>query len=372
MSDDHPGTSDDHPGTSDRNSPGEESGDAPSGAPRLTEHAELHGCSCKVGQGDLEDLLAEAGLADPQEGLLAGVGEDAAATVLDDDRAMVSTVDFFTPIVDDPYDFGRVAACNAASDAFATGGVENLQLLVILGLPREVTAVAAELLAGIVDATESMGGVVAGGHTVLNPWPLAGGSVTATAPREGLLTTRTVEPGDRLYLTKPLGTQPAMGALRVREGEFADTVRAAVDRPVEAIGAAALEWMTRPNREAALAARGIASGATDVTGFGLLGQAGVLAANAGVGVEITRLPVVEGTPALSRLFGYGLVDGESAETSGGLLVGVGPQRADDLEAAFEARGVFYRPVGRVTDGEGARLADASVEPVTDGPTRETG
>jgi selenide,water dikinase len=87
--------------------------------PRLTDHAELHGCSCKVGRTDLESLLAETGLDADQEGLLFGVGEDAAAQRLTDDLALVSTIDFFTPVADDPYDFGRVAACNAASDAFA-------------------------------------------------------------------------------------------------------------------------------------------------------------------------------------------------------------------------------------------------------------
>ena len=89
--------------------------------PRLTDHAELHGCSCKVGRADLESLLADTGLDADQEGLLFGVGEDAAARRLTNDLALVSTIDFFTPVVDDPYDFGRVAACNAASDAFATG-----------------------------------------------------------------------------------------------------------------------------------------------------------------------------------------------------------------------------------------------------------
>jgi selenide,water dikinase len=342
--------------------PGDGSSDAPDAA-RLTEHAELHGCSCKVGQGDLAALLADAGLSDEQAGLLFGVGEDAAAMPLSGDRALVSTVDVFTPIVDDPYDFGRVAACNAASDAFATGAVEDLGCLVVLGLPREVTDVAAEVLAGMADAIEAVEGVVAGGHTILNPWPLAGGAVTATAPRESLLTTADARPGDRLYLTKPLGTQPAMGALRVRDGEFAETVQGAVDRPVEAIGADALAWMTTPNRDAARAVRDVASAATDVTGFGPLGEARTMARNSGVGVTLDRLPIVEGTAALSRLFGYGLADGESAETSGGLLVAVPDDRADDLESALAGAGVFHREVGRVTDGEGARLVDADLEPV---------
>lgn len=337
-----------------------------SGSPdvRLTEHAELHGCSCKVGQGDLDDLLADVGLSESQDELLFGVGEDAAGRALDAERALVSTIDFFTPITDDPYDFGRIAACNAASDAFAKGGTEDLSALVVLGLPKEATDAAAAVLAGIVDAVEGMGGVVAGGHTVLNPWPLAGAAVTAIGPREALLTTDGAAPGDRLYLTKPLGTQPAMGALRVSDGEFAEQVRAAAGGDVERIGDEALAWMTTPNRAAALAAReGGASAATDVTGFGLGGQSQVLAENAGVGVEIRRIPVIDGTVELSRLFGYGLEDGESAETSGGLLAAVPEDRAASLEAAFEDRGVSYWQVGRVVDGSGATLVDPEVERV---------
>lgn len=354
--------------------PRDRSADAPDET-RLTEHAELHGCSCKVGQGDLAALLADVGLGDAdtdpddsgqvdeQSELLFGVGEDAAAVPLGDDRALVSTVDVFTPIVDDPYDFGRIAACNAASDAFATGATDDLACLVVLGLPREVTDVAAEVLAGIVDAIDGMCGVVAGGHTILNPWPLAGGTVTATASRESLLTTTGAAPGDRLYLTKPLGTQPATGAMRVRDGEFADTVRTAADRPIEEIGADALDWMTTPNRDAARAVRDVASAATDVTGFGPLGEARTMAENSGVGVELDYLPVIEGTPALSDLFGYGLAAGESAETSGGLLVAVSGGRADDLESALAEAGVFHREVGRVTNDDGARLVDPAVEQV---------
>lgn len=332
-------------------------------SPALTDYAELHGCSCKVGQGDLEGLLAEAGLDTDQPGLLFGVGEDAAARSLGDGRALVSTVDVFTPIVDDPADFGRIAAVNAASDAFATGAVDDLSCLAVLGLPRELTGVAAEILSGMGEALAAMDGVIAGGHTILNPWPLAGGAVTATAPEDTLLTTDRASPGDRLYLTKPLGTQPAMGALRVRGGEFAETVRDAVEVAIEAVGREALDWMLTPNRTAAIAARPLATAATDVTGFGPLGEARTLARNSGVGVELNHLPIVEGTVGLSELFGYGLEVGESAETSGGLLVAVPDGRADALEAALADAGVFYRAVGRVTNGEGARLVDPTFESI---------
>lgn len=335
-------------------------------SPRLTEYASLHGCSCKIGQGELESLLADAGLDASAESdqLLFGVGEDASAMAVTDDLALVTTIDYFTPVIDDPYDFGRIAACNAASDAFAKGGTDNVNALVVLGLPRELRETADEILRGIVDAIEEMGGVVSGGHTVLNPWPLAGAAVTAIGSQEELLTTRAARPDDRLYLTKPLGTQPAMGALRVQDGEFSETVQDAPSRAIDAIATEALAWMTTPNRAAAEAAldAGVTA-ATDVTGFGLTGQSRTLAANADVGVELTHLPVIDGSQPLSELFGYGLEDGESAETSGGLLLSVPDSRATDLEDAFEDRGVFYRRVGRVTDGSGVTLTQPTIEPI---------
>lgn len=344
--------------------PDESGADRVSPSPGLTERVELHGCSCKVGQGDLDDILVEAGLVGDQPAFLFDVGEDAAARLLRPDLALVQTVDFFTPVVDDPYDFGRIAACNAASDAFATGATDDVSCLVTLALPRDLTDIAADVLAGMVDALDTMDGAVAGGHTVLNPWPIAGGAVTATAHPDHLLTAGAAAPGDRLYLTKPLGTQPATGALRVTDGEFAETVLEVTTRSIAEVGDEALAWMTTPNRAAAAAARGLASAATDVTGFGLAGQSRVLAERSGVGVTLTHLPVIAGTAELSTLFGYGLADGESAETSGGLLLAVPPERDASLRSALAAADVFHREVGRVTDGSGVTLADPTVEEIT--------
>ncbi|MDS0222804.1 selenide, water dikinase SelD [Haloarcula sp. S1AR25-5A] len=334
------------------------------GPTRLTEYTELHGCSCKVGQSDLDSLLADAGLTGDSDQLLFGIGEDAAARRLTDDLALVSTVDFFTPIVDDPYDFGRIAACNAASDAFATGAVENLDCLVVLGLPRELTDSAAGILAGMADTLGAMGGVIAGGHTIMSPWPFAGGALSATADPDALLTSQGADPGDHLYLTKPLGTQPAMGATRVTDEQFVGTVTDATDRPLDRIASEAVAWMTTSNRDAALACRDYATAATDITGFGLAGQSRVVAARSNVGIELTHLPVIAGTSALSSLFGYGLLDGESAETSGGLLVSVPPAATDGVESKLDDADVFYRAVGRVTAGRGVTLDDPTIEEVS--------
>lgn len=332
--------------------------------PALTEFAEIHGCSCKVDQDALETILVDVGLDQENDELLLGVGDDAAATRITEDMALVSTIDFFTPIVDDPFDFGRIAACNAASDAFATGAIDRLGCLVVLGLPRELTDQAAPILRGMRTAIEGMGGNIVGGHTVLNPWPLAGGAVHATANPDTLLSSGAAEPGDTLYLTKPLGTQPAMGAMRVRGGEFETTVREATTRPIEEIADEAIAWMTTPNRHAARVARGYANAGTDITGFGLAGQATHVATRSGVGIELTDLPVIAGSPPLSDLFGYGLRRGESAETSGGLLVSVPEGNVDGIEREFEAEAVFYRRVGIVKEGEDVTVDDPTIEPIS--------
>lgn len=336
--------------------------------PALTAFAELHGCSCKVDQAELEDLLAEVGLSEQDDDVLLGVGEDAAARRIGEDLALVSTIDFFTPIADDPVDYGRIAACNAASDAFATGAVDDVGCLVVLGLPRELTDQAVPILQGMREAIEEMDGSIVGGHTVLNPWPLVGGAVTATAHPSDLLSSATADAGDRLYLTKPLGTQPAMGALRVHDGEFANTIADASTRSIDTVAADAIGWMTTPNLEAARIAREYASAATDVTGFGLVGQARHVARRSGVGIEITTIPVIAGTPALSDLFGYGLRAGESAETSGGLLIAVPPEHVEAIESDLETADIFYREVGCVTDGRAVSIEDATLEPIDRTPT----
>jgi selenide,water dikinase len=331
---------------------------------KLTEYADLHGCSCKLGQSDLHGLLADVGLDAEQEELIFGVGEDAGARKLREDLAVVSTIDFFTPIIDDPHEYGRIAVTNAASDAYAKGATESLSFMVVLGLPKELTEYASAVLSGIADGVAGMDGVIVGGHTIISPWPIAGAAVNAVAHPDSLVTTQTAAPGDRLYLTKPLGTQPAMGALRVMDGEFGSQIRAATDRDVAAIGREALEWMGTPNREAALAFEAApVTSATDITGFGLRGQSAQVAENSGVGFEITHVPVIDGTAPLSELFGYGLLDGDSAETSGGLLVSVAPAGAGALEAAFDERDVFYREIGRVTEGSGVTLADPTIEAI---------
>ena len=304
---------------------------------RLTELAAGGGCACKVPAGELDGLLATLELP-VVDGLLTGVGEDAAVVRLPGpDRppgtpAVVATTDFFTPVVDDPYDWGRIAATNALSDVWAVGG-EPLVALNLLVWSRELLDrdVVAEVLRGGADVLRAVGCALGGGHSVTGPEPLYGLAVTGTADPDRLLREDAARPGDPLTLTKPVG----VGVLNNR----AKTTG-------EASGAA-LEVMTGLNRDAARAA--LAAGArcaTDVTGFGLLGHADEVARASGVALafDAAAVPVLdEARHALAaghvpggsrrnldhvrpRLAASGDVDEDlllllaDAQTSGGLLV----------------------------------------------------
>lgn len=201
--------------------------------------------------------------------------DDAAVYRLSDDLALVQTVDFFTPIVDDPYDFGRIAAANALSDVYACGG-EPLNALNIVTFPVKTVSldILAEILRGGADTAARAGISIVGGHTVDDAEPKYGLAVTGTVDPRALITTRGAEPGDALILTKPLGTGTIATALK--SGLASD-----------AHLAHAVRWMAMLNRRAgaALGPAG-AHAATDITGFGLLGHLLDLCRASGVSAEL--------------------------------------------------------------------------------------
>ena len=250
---------------------------------RLTQSAPGGGCSCKIGPGQLEAMLGQAqgpngggGLGDglgPFE-LLCGSehGDDGAVVRLDGDRAIVVTTDFFPPVVDDAFDWGRIAAANALSDVYAMGGepVVALNLLAwpVDRLPEEL---ATEVMRGGRAVTDEAGCLLAGGHSIVDETPKYGLAVTGVADRRYLLRNDAAAPGDPISLTKPLG----LGILNNRH-------KATGERFEEAIAT-----MCRLNRDASRAA--LAAGmraATDVTGFGLLGHLFKMARASGVAAEI--------------------------------------------------------------------------------------
>jgi len=230
---------------------------------RLTQYAHGGGCACKIPPGELETVVAGLVGTRPPRGpgeLLVGLddGDDAAVVRIAGGTAVVATADFFTPVLDDPYDWGRVAAANALSDVYAMGGTPVVAVN-LLGWPRDTLPMelAARVLEGGLDVAREAGCHVAGGHSVDDPEPKYGMAVTGVADPTRLLRNDTGKPGLPLTLTKPLG----VGVLNSRHKQTGEVFPAAVAS------------MTRLNRDAAQAA--LAAGATcatDVTGFGLLGH----------------------------------------------------------------------------------------------------
>ncbi|MEU7860103.1 selenide, water dikinase SelD [Nonomuraea sp. NPDC049141] len=253
---------------------------------RLTQYAHGGGCACKIPPGELEAVVAELHAHDPGAAgeLIIGLddGDDAAVVRIDGDRAIVATADFFTPVVDDPYDWGRIAATNALSDVYAVGG-EPLVAVNLLGWPREKLPLdlAKEVLRGGLDVARAAACHVAGGHSVDDPEPKYGMAVTGLADPARLLRINGGRPGLPLSLTKPLG----IGVLNTRHKATGEVFPQAVAA------------MTTLNRDASRAALAAGAGcATDVTGFGLLGHLYKLARASGVTavVDVAAVPYLEG------------------------------------------------------------------------------
>jgi selenide,water dikinase len=297
-----------------------------------------------MGPGDLSRALASLPRQTDARLLVGSESfDDAGVFVLSDDLALVQTVDFFAPIVDDPYDFGRVAAANALSDVYAMGG-EPLTALNIVGFPTSAlpVEVLTEILRGGHDMVRAAGAVMVGGHTVVDEELKYGLSVTGRADQRRLLTNAAARPGDRLVLTKPLGS----GLLTTsgRGGKLEPELQRTL-----------VGWMTRLNDVASRAALAVgARCATDVTGFGLLGHASHIARGSGVtlSIDVAKLPLLPGARAaaergvstggggrnaeyLATRVAWGDTDVATRailvdpQTSGGLLVAVPEQALDD-------------------------------------------
>ncbi len=340
----------------------------------LTQLAKTAGCAAKIGQADLRAALSRLeGTVDPR--VLVGLesGDDAAVVRLTDELALVSTVDIFTPIVDDPFDYGRIAAANALSDVYAMGG-QPLSALSFVAWPVASlgTDPLREVFAGAAEVCRIAGIVIAGGHSIVDEEPKFGLFVTGLISPLRVITLGGAQPGDVLVLTKRLGTGVLTTA--VKRGHLA----AADLRP-------AIESMTTLNRAAAEAMLEVGvHAATDVTGFGLLGHLGnmlrassaTLGRPVGARLDCARVPwfdhVVElaardicpgGSkrnlayaapntnfdPAIPPHIQLLLAD---AQTSGGLLLAVSPDRESALLEALAARGVPVRAVvGRLTEAD---------------------
>jgi selenide,water dikinase len=256
---------------------------------RLTQYAHGGGCACKIPPGELESVLSgligAKPVVSPAAELLVGLdhGDDAAVVRISGDRAVISTADFFTPVVDDAYDWGRIAAANALSDVYAMGGIP-IMAINLLGWPRDVLPMelAAEVLRGGLEVAASAGCHVAGGHSIDDPEPKFGMAVTGLVDPDQIMRNDGGRAGVPLSLTKPLG----IGVLNSRHKATGEVFPQAV------------ETMTALNHEASAAA--IKAGvrcATDVTGFGLLGHLFKLVRASGVSavIDSTAVAYLDGT-----------------------------------------------------------------------------
>jgi selenide, water dikinase len=324
----------------------------------LTSLAHGAGCGCKLGPAELLPIVrALPAPEDPDLLVGTAAADDAGVYRLSDELALIQTVDFFTPIVDDPYDFGRIAAANALSDVYAMGGRPLTALnLVAFPLERLGADVLGAILRGGLDVCVAAGATIVGGHSIDDPEPKYGLSVTGVVAPAALLTNANGHAGDLLVLTKPLGVGAISTAWK-RGNCPPELLRAAVTVMVE-LNAAAAE---------AAAAVG-AHAVTDVTGFGLLGHLHSLARASGVAAEVVAaaVPAIAGVEALladdaavsggsrrNRTYADGFTRWEhdvpawrrrllcDATTSGGLLAAVPPERASRLPG---------RVVGRLLDG----------------------
>ena len=333
---------------------------------KLTDLAACGGCAAKYSAARLEELLRGFVPVD-EENLLVGLApaDDAAVYRLDDERALIFTLDFFPPVVDDPGVYGAIAATNALNDVFAMGGTPLLALS-IAAFPEELPL---EMLGTIFAAADAQvraaGGLLAGGHTIRDAEPKYGLAVVGTVKPDGIWPKNGARPGDALFLTKPLGTGLILSGYK--KG-LAGAMQ--LDR--------AVHWMRTLNKDAAEVLRGLAPNAvTDVTGFGLFGHAYEMADRSGVRLrlESERFPAIDGALDLARngvrtsgdprnrdfagrhLATNGLnatleALGFDPQTAGGLLISLPADRGAALEAEFSARRLFIRRIGRVDEGAG--------------------
>jgi selenide,water dikinase len=338
---------------------------------RLTTLSDCGGCAAKLGADLLADALAGLGAEAAPDDLIAGLDppDDAAVYRLSPDLAVIGTLDFFPPLVDDPETYGSIAAANALSDVFAMGG-RVLFAMAIAALPEDLPRDVLEaIFRGASTTVRAAGGTLAGGHTIRDAEPKYGLAVVGVAHPDRLLRKGGAQPGDVLILTKRLGTGLLVSGRRLGRTSAAD-----LD--------AAVAGMRVLNRDAAdvLVANDIRS-ATDVTGFGLLGHGLEMARASGArfvfdtgslpsldgAVELARAGVETGGAAHNRRYvapALTVANGVSPElvtlahdpqTSGGLLAAIPPERLEAVERGFDRAGVPHWNVGCVEAGGGVEL-----------------
>jgi selenide, water dikinase len=345
----------------------------PSPAPlRLTDLTDCGGCAAKLGADLLAEALAGLGAQVSPPELLAGLDppDDAAVYRISDEVGIVGTLDFFPPLVDDPRTYGEIAAANALSDVFAMGGRVLFALSIAAfpeDLPRDVMTA---ILDGASSKVREAGGILAGGHTINDAEPKYGLAVTGVVHPDRMLRKGGARPGDRLFLTKRLGTGLLVSGHR--QGKASDAAFEGAVRQMTTLNRAAAELLVREGVTAA----------TDVTGFGLLGHGLEMARASGTRFvfDASALPALDGALELAAAgvetggaahnrryvaLSLAVADGVAPElvtlaydpqTSGGLLFAIASDRAEAVSATLAAAAIDFWPVGRVEAAEVPSIA----------------
>lgn len=345
----------------------------PATAPRLSSLSHGGGCGCKIAPGVLAEILKNSSNLPIPPQLLVGIetADDAAVYLLNDEQALIATTDFFMPIVDDPYDFGRIAATNAISDVYAMGGTP-IMALGLVGMPINVLPLETigAILRGGQDVCRDAGIPIAGGHTIDSVEPIYGLVVLGLVHPSRVKKNSGARAGDVLILGKPLGVGILSAALK----------KDALDAGGYARMIAVTTQLNKPGID--LAKLDGVHALTDITGFGLLGHGLELARGAKLKMQLQmeQIPLL---PGVLELAAQGMVTGASGrnwasygsevelppalsaahrallsdpQTSGGLLVSCSPEIADDVLACFHSQGFAdARRIGRMTEGTGVQV-----------------
>jgi selenide,water dikinase len=332
---------------------------------KLTAYSTKGGCGCKIGPADLRQVIHSLPQSVANPNLLVGIdtSDDAGVYQLSEDLALVQTVDFFTPIVDDPYSFGQIAAANAISDIYAMGG-KPLTVLNIVAFPinKLDKQVLADILRGAGDKVQEAGATLVGGHSIDDNEPKFGLAVTGLIDPKKIRTNAGAKPGDKLILTKPIGV--GILTTSIKKDRLNEQEVERLTRVMSTLNKTAAETMESYDVHAC----------TDVTGFGLLGHASEMAKGSRVGIRIMKdqVPVL---PRVRELAEEGFVPGGTknnfaylqdsvtfpetmnqidqwilcdAVTSGGLLISVAAEQAQDLLDDLVDAGVEASLIGETT------------------------
>ena len=339
---------------------------------KLTTLTKKGGCGCKIGPSDLREVLQQLPATTKDPNLLVGLdtGDDAGVYKLTDELAIVQTVDFFTPIVDDPYDFGQIAAANALSDVYAMGGTP-ITALNIVAFPISTLdkAILTEILRGASDKLQEAGCSLVGGHSIDDEEPKFGLAVTGTIHPEHIHTNAGAKKGDKLILTKPIGV--GISTTAIKKSLLTEEETKNVTRVMATLNKSAAKVMNQFNVHAC----------TDITGFGLLGHLTEMATESHQALTIRKddVPVL---PRVRDLAEQGAIPGGSrnnlnhvknvvhfendcdeidqliladAVTSGGLLMAVSPLDASALLESLKLSGIDAKLIGEVSDGNAGHI-----------------